>query len=300
MSLAIACASGGYRVAFIQGVLSTFEKVGLQAEAYAGTSGSVIPAALAAIRQHERHGLAYIKGLHEYKALGRGMSGVFLESIRFWEPLVRKELWQPGRPRLLIPVSAVVTREASALTQGTAVRRLGRQLLLNAAQQDNRWVQAHLSLELFDTQAVEPALRLTPDNWSEVAYASSRMLHAWDIPAWIDERPYIDGSYTCSCPALELAAMGYDEIIAISPENGIFYHDLFATQAIPSVWGDTLIYTIQPEIDLKAVGIDYTQATEEGLVTAFQLGEAQGLQFLSTWNGHRVAARLKTTYRQKG
>ncbi len=285
MSLAIACASGGYRVAFIQGVLSAFETANIKADGYAGTSGSVIPAALAAIGQHQQHGLAYIRGLLAFKALGRGMSGVFLESIRFWEPLIRDQLWRPARPRLVVPVTAVVTREASELTQGAGARRLGRTLLLAAARHDKRWAQAHLSSVLFDSQATDPDRRLTPGNFSEVAYASSRMLHAWDVPAWINQRPYIDGSYTCSCPALELAAMGYDEVVAISPECGSLYHDLLSNREIPTVWQATPIYTIQPAVDLKTLGVDYTQATEDGLLKVYRLGEEQGVKFLSDWAG---------------
>jgi hypothetical protein len=285
MPLAIACASGGYRVAFIQGVLNTLEKAKIKADVYAGTSGSVIPAALAAIGQHEQHGLAYIKGLLEYKSRGMGMSEVFLESIREWEPFICPQLWQRGSPRLVVPVSAVMTSEAAQQTQGNAKvsRRLGRNLLLASARHDRSWVNANLSLELFDAHATNPSSRLTADNFHDVAYASSRMLYAWDLPAWIEERPYIDASYTCSCPALELAAMGYGEVIAISPEYGPFYHDLFSTREIPAVWHDTPIHTIQPDIDLKELGVHCTQTTEAGLLNAYRHGEEKGLTFLSKW-----------------
>ena len=49
MTLAVACSSGGYRVAFTQGVLNVLERSHIHADAYGGVSGSVIPAALAAI-----------------------------------------------------------------------------------------------------------------------------------------------------------------------------------------------------------------------------------------------------------
>ncbi len=283
MSLAIACSSGGYRIAFIQGVLSSFENANIKADAYAGTSGSVIPAALAAIGQHDQHGLAYLKGLLEYKALGKGMSGVFQETIRVWAPLIREQIWQPGRPRLVVPVSAVTTPEAAEQTQGKAFRRLGRRLLL-ATHQHPSWVTAHLQPECFDTYAADPNLRLTPDNFGEVAYASSRMLHAWDVPAWIAGRPYVDASYTCSCPALELAEMGYEEVVAISPECGVFYHDLAGAEEIPPVWQETQIHQIQPDIDLKTLGVEYTQATETGVLAAYRLGEEKGCEFLLGWS----------------
>ena len=283
MSLAIACASGGYRVSFSQGVLSALERAKIRADVCAGTSGSVIPAALAAIRRHDQYGLAYLNGLLEYKSLSEGMSGVFLESIRVWEPLIREQLWQPGRPSLVVPVSAVTSLEAAEQTQGKTSRRLGRNLLLAAARHDPGWTTAHLRLELFDTHGADPGLRLDPGSFKEVAYASSRMLHAWDIPAWIDQRPYIDASYTCSCPALELADIGCQEIIAISPECGPLYHDLFGTQEILPVWHGTLINIIRPDVDLKVFGVECTQATEAGVLAAYRLGEAKRLRFLSEW-----------------
>ena len=49
------------------------------------------------------------------------------------------------------------------------------------------------------------------------------MLHAWDIPAWINEKPYIDASYTCLCPVIEMIDAGYKQVIAINNEPGIFY-----------------------------------------------------------------------------
>jgi hypothetical protein len=285
MSLAIACASGGYRVAFIQGVLNSLERARIRADVYAGTSGSVIPAALAAIGQHDQYGLAYIKGLLAHKSLGKGMSGVFLESIRFWEPLVCQQLWQPGRPRLVVPVSAVLTPEAAEQTQGETriSRRLGRKLLLASARHDRDWIDANLGLELFDSHAINPRLCLTSGNFSAVAYASSRMLYAWDVPAWIENRPYIDASYTCSCPALELAALGYEEVIAISPEYGLVFHDLFGTQEIPAVWHGTPIHIIQADFDLQEQGVDCTQATEAGLLNTYRHGEEKGRTFLAEW-----------------
>jgi hypothetical protein len=184
---------------------------------------------------------------------------------------------------LVIPVSAVLTQEAAELTQGKSSRRLGRSLLLAAACHDISWADAHLCLELFDTHAVENRLRLTPGNFNQVAYASSRMLHAWDVPAWIDGRPYIDASYTCSCPALELAAMGCDEVVAISPECGPFYHDLFSDCEMPSEWEGAVIHTIQPDVDLGQLGVHCTQATEDGLLAAYHLGEEKAHIFQTAW-----------------
>jgi hypothetical protein len=54
------------------------------------------------------------------------------------------------------------------------------------------------------------------------------MLHAWTIPAGVDGAPYVDASYTCACPALELAALGHAQVIAVSVDPSPLSHDLFA------------------------------------------------------------------------
>jgi hypothetical protein len=281
MTLAVACSSGGYRVAFIQGVLDALETAGLHADAYGGTSASVIPAALTAVGSHRENGLKFVKGMLAHKALGRGMSGVMQESIADWGPFVRERLWQPGQPRLCVPVSAVVTAEAASHTQGETARHLGRKLLLAAAHGNRNWAETHFKLMLFDTESDDPTTRLTADNFDAVAYASSRMLHAWDVPAWIGEQAVIDGSYTCSCPALEMAQWGYDEVIAISAEHGPLHHDLFGEPVIPDWYDTTPIHVIRPDVDLLDLGVDYTQASEKGLLEAFRHGENKGREFLS-------------------
>ena len=44
----------------------------------------------------------------------------------------------------MIPVSVVVSEEATALTQGAGARRLGRRLLLAAGRGDDSWARQHL------------------------------------------------------------------------------------------------------------------------------------------------------------
>lgn len=280
-TLAIACQSGGYRVSFIMGVLSAFEAAGLRADAYAGTSASAVPAALATIGQIGAVAPEYGKSMVQYKALGQGMSGVALESLKRWGPFIRERLFQPGMPRLCVPTSAVITPEAAEQTQGKQARRLGRTLLLAAAQHDRTWANANLRLELFDTASADPALRLTPENVDEVAYASTRMLHAWDIPAWIAGRPYIDGSYTCACAALEMADLGYDEVIAIATDASTLHRDFFGDSPIPGVWKGVPIQVVRPSIDPGTLGADFTEATEAGVAAVYRHGEEVGRQFLA-------------------
>jgi hypothetical protein len=284
VSLALACSSGGFRAAFTMGVLSAFEAVGLRAEAYAGTSASVIPAALAAVGHFNDSGMDYAQAMLRSKLLGGGMSRVALDSITAWSPFLRERLFQPETPRFCIPVSAVITPEATEQTQGKKARRLGRTLLMAATRQDRSWAATNLKFELFDAASADPTTRLTPINFEEVAYASTRMLHAWDIPAWIAGRPYIDASYTCLCPALEMARLGYAEVIAVSNESGALEQDLFGGRSLPNVWNSVPIQVIQPAMDLLTLDVDYTQATEDGMVAAFRHGEDRAREFLKGWH----------------
>ena len=109
------------------------------------------------------------------------------------------------------------------------------------------------------------------------------MLHAWDIPAWINEKPYIDASYTCLCPAIEMIDTGYKEVIAISNEPSIFYRDMFGLEVIPDNYQGVDIRIIKPDIDSKEMGVDFTDATPEGLCKFYHHGEEKGREFIAKW-----------------
>lgn len=279
MKRAIVCASGGYRVSFVQGVLRAFEAAGLRADAYAGTSASVLPAAFAAVGDTAAGDFGVSLRLKETSP--NGMSGVMLGMIALWSETLHARLFEPHAPRFCIPACAVVTPDAAAQTQGDGARRLGRRLLLAAANRDSTWAREHLRLDVFDTHG-EPhgGTRLTPGNFDEVAYASTRMMHAWDIPATIGGAPYVDASYLCQCPALELAEKGYDEVIAIATTPGDLYRDLFGTQVVPGTWAGARIQVIAPDVDPKTLGADFTDATHEGMHAVFEHGMAKGRAFL--------------------
>jgi hypothetical protein len=102
------------------------------------------------------------------------------------------------------------------------------------------------------------------------------MLHAWTIPAWVDGAPYVHASYTCACPELELAALGYPRVIAVSVEPGPLHHDLFACEPILSTWQGASITVIRPDHDLATLGVEFTRATESGLVAAYRHGWDKG------------------------
>jgi len=193
-SLAIASSAGGFKGVFVHGVLSALEAAGIRAGAYAAASASVFPSISAAIGQANEIGLKYWRvALHTLKQPGNGMSEAVLQSIAASGHILRNEPFLPGMPRCFIATSSVITTEGAQLAQGDGARRLGRRLLLQAARSDHSWADQHLQAYLFDTGATNEEHLLTAENIDEVIYASTRMLHAWTIPASVAGRPFIDG-----------------------------------------------------------------------------------------------------------
>ncbi len=282
-SLAIACSSGGFKGAFIHGVLSAFEVAGVRANAYAAASSSVIPCSMAAIGRANDVGASYWQKLAQLlKQDNIGMSQIVLQSIANFAPVICGQLFQTESPELFIATSAVITAKAAEEAQSTQAKRLGRQLLVSAAKKDNSWVSQNLRLALFGSANYSSQFHLNTCNFKEVAYASTRMLHAWDIPAWIADRPYIDASYTCLCPAVEMLESGYSEVIAIANEPGLIYRDMCQIEPLPTVWKNAPIRTIQPDIYPKEMGVDFTSATAEGLMSLYRHGEEKGRKFLNS------------------
>lgn len=277
MARVIVCGSGGFRTAFIHGVLSAFQTANFRADAYAGTSASAVSAGYAAIGQLA-HDVDYWKQSIDLKHQTEGgMSEVMFTILRDWSAPLKAGLFQPDAPRFFVPASAVIQAEAAEVTQSSRARRLGRQLLIAAAKGDDSWAAANLRLDLFDSQAPDENLRLTAANLEEIFYASTRMMHAWDVPAMIAGQPYVDASYRCAIPAVETAVLGYDEVIAISADPGPVYRDIFRSASVP----ETAPYQIiRPQIDPAKLGADFTDATHDGLEAAFQHGIEQGAAFL--------------------
>jgi hypothetical protein len=280
--LAIACGSGGFKCVFIHGVLSAFEAAGVRGSAYAASSASVAPAGFAAVGEARDVGVEYwLRARRILDRPGAGMSEVVLQCIADFGARIHAALFESAAPRFIIATSAVVNPEAAAQTQGSAARSLGRRLLVSAARGDRSWADANLALHLFDTAPDGTATRLSSENFDSVAYASTRMLHAWTVPAWVAGRAYVDASYTCACPVVEIAdARPSDEIIAIAAEHGPLYRDLFGAELLPDTVRGGPVHVVQPPHDLRDLGVDYAGATEDGLVAAYRLGEAQGRRLL--------------------
>jgi hypothetical protein len=288
-SFAIACASGSFKGVFTHGVLTALESAGIRANAYAAASSSVITTAWATIGKIRELGVDYwLAGMQMLKQENTGMSEIALGGITNFSPS-KSELFAPETPKYLIAASAVITQAAASETQSEKARRLGRKLLISAAKKDRSWVNEHLQLKLFSTRdsSIDGAftsdlnseLHLNANNFEEVAYASTRMLHAWDIPAWIEDKPYIDASYTCVCPAMEMVELGYQQIIAISNEPDVLYRDMFQLEEIPTKYRQANIHIIKPDVDTRELGVDFTDATPEGLVKVYQHGIEKGQEF---------------------
>lgn len=253
--------SGSFKGVFVHGVLRGLEDRGIRADAYAAASSSTLPAAYASV------GRIRDTDLSLWTTSDSNMSAVVLSRIRALAPCLHSLVFAPDAARLFIAASLVTTPEAAALTQTDGARRLGRKLLVDAARYDASWRDAHLAPRLFDSQSLDPETRLTPENFDDVAYATTRMLHAWPTPAWVNGHPYIDASYTSLCPAMEMTERGYSPVLAIATEPGPLRRDMFSAETIGGP-----IVVLQPHCDLKELGVDFTKATPEGLEHAFALG----------------------------
>lgn len=289
--VAIACSVGGFKGVFLHGVLSAFEELGFRAGAYAAASSSVVPAAAAAVGTTRNLGFNHWReGLRIINAGGQGMSVLILDGIEHAAPIIVDRLFRAESPRFLIATN-IVDVEGENETQGSGARRLGRLLLLSAARGDRSWIDKHLTLQLFDSKSTGENPALTASNFKEVAYASSRMLHAWDIPAWIGERAYIDAFYRCACPAIEAVELGYSKVIAISNEP-VLYKDIFQIEAIQPSYNGTAIHVIRPDFDPVEYEVNYTTATIEGLERVFRHGSDMGHSFLSASSNDKFSVEL--------
>ena len=283
MQIGIACSAGSYKGIFVHGVLAALEDAGFRAQVYAACSSSAVPAAFASVGELEQlNRTQYWKeGYSRYVQAGYDISKSLLDSLPEAVEALEGKLFRPNAERYAIAVNAVVTREAADMTQGLGARRLGIQLLRAMKNKDRSWPDKHLELRLFKNWTADGGFMLTQDNLKDVLYATTRMLHAWRTPSWIDSLPYVDASYTCLCPAIELTRLACDRVVAISPELGDVYRDLFQTEVLPTSHDSVPIDIIQPQVDLAEIGVDYLKVTDEGLETAFEFGREAGKTYLS-------------------
>ena len=223
-----------------------------------------------------------IDGFSEVLQKANAEDKAILESLPEAIATLSVKLFNSDSAAYAVAVSAVVTKEAEELTQGPQARRLGQQLIISTRKRDKSWAEKNLELRLYETGSEDVQYRLTPQNLAEVLYATTRMLHAWKTPAWIEGFPCVDASYLCECPAIELAQRGCDKVIAISPEAGQVYRDFFRAEKLPSSYGKIPILIVQPLLNLAEIGVDYLNVTDEGLEKAYELGLRAGTEFLQS------------------
>jgi hypothetical protein len=274
MRIGVACSAGSYKGVFVHGVLAGLNERGFKIDIYAASSSTAAAAAYAAAGD-----LPYLKGPEHWRRMYAGylandhdVSKAVLEAIPEYTQRLQRALFEHDATRFAVAVSAVTTEEAKKLTQGPGARRLGQQLVLATRKRDRSWADRHLQVRLFETGNPSARFKLTRTNMNEVFYATTRMLHAWKEPASIDGQPYVDASYTCMCPALELAEMGCAEVVAVSPELGPLYRDFFQSREVPTSYLDAHIHLIRPKRELADMGVDYMKVTDEGLHLAYELG----------------------------
>ncbi|QMU75742.1 hypothetical protein GXW83_08310 [Streptacidiphilus sp. PB12-B1b] len=291
----IAIASGMLKGVYGHGVLSAFEERGLRADVYGTASSSVLSGGLAATGRARKVGVRYWKRAAA-GATEKGMSQVVLDSIAEYGPGLRDGLFRTDAPDFLLATSKVTNAEAAEATQGPGAKQLGRDLLRNVFTGDRSWVEQNLATAVFGNRpGPGPEVRpLTAANFDAVSYASTRMLHAWKIPAEIDGEAYVDASYTCGCPAREVAARGVATLIAIGADPFPLFRDIYASEEIAD--GATLngarVLVVKPAEDLKPLGVDYATATDEGLDRAYALGLEAGHRFAEA---HAAALTATTT-----
>ena len=279
-TIAIACESGGFRCVFVHGVLDALEEAGVRAVAYAAASASVLPAALAAIGRAREAGVRYWHDALEVRMReGNGMSEMVLAGLARYAPQIEDRLFANDAPRFVIAVSEVVDRLVAEGTQGALASRMGREQLLAMARGDASWADAALRAVMFDTHDGGER-RLDRESFREAAYASSRMLHAWRVPATIAGRPYIDASYTVGFPARVLAEGGAATIVAIATGTAPAFTNLYRNEPLGSHAGPVPIELIAPPVDLKEIGVDFTTASIEGLDRGYALGRECAITWL--------------------
>jgi predicted acylesterase/phospholipase RssA len=284
MKIGIACSAGGGKGVFVHGVLDAFRERGLQAQIYGAVSSTAIVAAFAATGQLGMlQGFAHWKEKHaHYVHNDYDISKTILESLPEATAILSGKLFESDSAAYAVAVCAIMTKEAQELAQGPQARRLGKKLVISTRKRDKSWAEKNLELRLYETGSEDVPYRLTPQNLPEVLYATTRMLHAWKTPAWVEGFPCVDASYLCECPAIELAQRGCDRVIAISPEAGQVYRDFFQTEKMPSSYGKIPILIVQPLLNLAEIGVDYMNVTEEGLEKAYELGLRAGTEFLQS------------------
>jgi len=274
--LAIVVSSGTLKGVYGQGVLSALEERGVTPAAWGCASSSVVSACFAVSGKSRVLGLEYWERTAD-RSQREGMSRIVKSNILEYRSMFEDGLFSSGAPRMLIAVSHVKNAAARELTQTSKASLQGKRILLDLYRGNTEWVDQNLAPMIFDT-AGEGSTKLERGNFGEVAYASTRMLHAWDEPAEIAGEAYVDASYTCSCPVYEVALLGFKRILVVDVETGPTYTSLSRKKTIePGTIGNSEVFIVRPAVDLKTFGVDYLRASAEGVIKAYETGYNDGV-----------------------
>lgn len=277
---AVCCTSGGYKNVFAQGVLKAFNDNSFQAGVYASCSSSALVSAFAACRQINELDISLWEEGYEISQREGNQSQAMLSSIDKLYQTLNDNLWLPSSSRFLVAVSKVKTKEAAEITQTEKAKRYGQKLLIEALRHRTDWRDQHLEARLFDSILDPKTELMNNQNLKDVLYATTRMLHAWNIPASINNEAYIDGSYTASCLIFPVMQLGYKKIIFINTEHDKIFKDLFTEIQIPSEIENANIHIIQPDCNLAELGVDFYSIKENGLQQVFSHGYEKGNTYL--------------------
>lgn len=283
-TIGIACASGTFKGVFTHGVLAAFENQKIKPLGIGCSSSATVSGCFFVANQVEKIGADYWKNVVTKRNNGISMSQITFETIEQYASLVKNAILINEESPLLSIATSYVTNEAAAeKTQTEIAKKFGRRLLLSAMKKNRGWVDENLSTVYFSNKDIKNHKNLTKENFEEVLYATSRMLHEWDIPAWIEDKPYVDASYTCLCMVEEVKKLGCELVIAIGTEPSGINLDLFTEDFIKEEKGEEQeLRMILPDFDLKDIGVDFTKATIEGVEQAYEHGYKKGLEFINT------------------
>lgn len=270
-SIGIAVASGTLKGVFAHGVLAGLEHAGVRADVYGGVSSSTLSIGLAACGRAEEVGVDYWLRAREWAIEHTGdMSRVVQNTIANYGPMIREGVFAANSPQVGVLTTHVRTSEATAITQSDLARRFGRKLLVMLFKGNTDWIDNNTTARMFWNDA-ESAWPLTDENFDAVAYASTRMMHAWPQPAWVANEPYIDGSYQKLIPDDEVRER-CDVLIAVGSEAKMVLRTFDGT--VVETNEDTI--TVCPDAPLEKIGVEFEKATDEGLRTAYRQGFDRG------------------------
>lgn len=267
--------AGSFKGVFVHGALQALIEGGVNIDIYGACSSSCVPILYACCGKLDHLGVDYWEDCVKWRRTeNKNMSQVMKASIARIHHDLEADLLSDRSKPLLVCTSHLECDALQDDIQGDRACSLGRKLLLNAKANQDSWAKKNLCLHCYETDN-NAMHKLTKSNLDEVIYASTRMLHAWPEPAWINKEVYVDGCYTCYCPIDPLFEKGCDRVIAILTEAYDVKANFFNTgDLVQTKYLDNTV-VIKPCVNLEYLGVNFTDATIEGINLGFQHGYEQ-------------------------